>query len=244
MKIFDKKDFAKLLIKYRYLSIGLVLIVVCILATGLTKLTFNPDLETYFPEGHPAVLRYNEIDDMFVPTDNLIIAVHSKEKTLFNKESLKVIEELTQKSWTIPYSVRVDSLTNYSYVQSINDDLIVEPFIEDVEKKSSDFLEERKNIVSGEDIIYKSLISEDKKTSVVSIIIDPPGPKKEDQNSELIDYILEFLEPIKERNKNLDIRLLGNPYMDYISPRIVKAEMPLVMPLMMMLIFFIVFLMI
>ena len=63
-------------------------------------------------------------------------------------------------------------------------------------------------------------------------------------NSELIDYILEFLEPIKESNKNLDIRLLGNPYMDYISPRIVKAEMPLVMPLMMMLIFFIVFLMI
>ena len=157
MKFFDKTDFAKLLIKYRYLSIGLVLIAVCLLATGLTKLTFNPDLETYFPEGHPAVLRYNEIDDMFVPTDNLIIAVHSNEETLFNKESLKVIEELTQKSWTIPYSVRVDSLTIYSYVQSINDDLIVEPFIEDVEKKSSDFLEERKNIVSGEDIIYKSL---------------------------------------------------------------------------------------
>ena len=64
MKFFDKKDFAKLLIKYRYLSIGLVLIVVCLLATGLTKLTFIPDLETYFPEGHPAVIRYNEIDDI------------------------------------------------------------------------------------------------------------------------------------------------------------------------------------
>ena len=244
MKIFDKKDFSKLLIKFRYISIGLSALVVCLLATGLTKLTFNPDLETYFPEGHPAVLRYNEIDDMFVPTDNLIIAVHSKEESLFNKESLKVIEELTKKSWTIPYSVRIDSLTNYSYVQSIKDDLIVEPFIEDVEEKSTDFLVKREAIVSDEDIIYKSIISEDKKTSVVSIIIDPPGPNKEAQNTEIIDYILEFVEPIKESNKNLDIRLLGNPYMDYISPRIVKAEMPVVMPLMMMLIFFIVFLMI
>ena len=244
MKIIDTKDFSKLLIKYRYLSIGLTALIVFLLSTGLTKLTFNPDLETYFPEGHPAVLRYNEIDDMFIPTDNLIIAVHSKEETLFNKESLKVIEELTQKSWTIPYSVRIDSLTNYSYVQSIKDDLIVEPFIEDAEEKSSDFLAKRENIVSGEEIIYKSLISEDKKTSVVSIIIDPPGPDKEAQNTEIIDYILEFVKPIKENNKNLDIRLLGNPYMDYISPRIVKAEMPLVMPLMMMLIFFIVFLMI
>ncbi len=244
MKIFDKKDFAKLLIKYRYLSIGLVLIVVCLLATGLTKLTFNPDLETYFPEGHPAVIRYNEIDDMFIPTDNLIIAVHSNEGTLFNGDSLKVIEELTKKSWTIPYSVRVDSLTNYSYVKSVNDDLIVEPFIEEAEKKSIEFFEKRENLVAGEDIIYKSLISEDKKTSVVSIIVDPPGPNKEDQNTELINYILGFIEPIKESNENLDIRLLGNPYLDYISPRIVKAEMPVVMPLMLLLIFFIVFLMI
>ena len=244
MKFFDKKDFAKLLIKYRYLSIGLVLIVVCLLATGLTKLTFNPDLETYFPEGHPAVIRYNEIDDMFIPTDNLIIAVHSNEGTLFNGDSLKVIEELTKKSWTIPYSVRVDSLTNYSYVKSVNDDLIVEPFIEEAEKKSIEFFEKRENLVAGEDIIYKSLISEDKKTSVVSIIVDPPGPNKEDQNSELINYILGFIEPIKESNENLDIRLLGNPYLDYISPRIVKAEMPVVMPLMLLLIFFIVFLMI
>ena len=244
MKIFDKKDFAKLLIKYRYLSIGLVIIVVCLLATGLTKLTFNPDLETYFPEGHPAVVRYNEIDDMFIPTDNLIIAVHSSEGTLFNGDSLKVIEELTRKSWTIPYSVRVDSLTNYSYVKSVNDDLIVEPFIEEAEKKSIEFIEKRKDLVAGEDIIYKSLISEDKKTSVVSIIVDPPGPNKEDQNSELINYILGFIEPIKESNENLDIRLLGNPYLDYISPRIVKAEMPVVMPLMLLLIFLIVFLMI
>ena len=244
MKIFDKKDFAKLLIKYRYLSIGLVIIVVCLLATGLTKLTFNPDLETYFPEGHPAVIRYNEIDDMFIPTDNLIIAVHSNEGTLFNGDSLKVIEELTKKSWTIPYSVRVDSLTNYSYVKSVNDDLIVEPFIEEAEKKSIEFFEKRENLVAGEDIIYKSLISEDKKTSVVSIIVDPPGPNKEDQNTELINYILGFIEPIKESNENLDIRLLGNPYLDYISPRIVKAEMPVVMPLMLLLIFFIVFLMI
>ncbi len=244
MKIFDKKDFAKLLIKYRYLSIGLVIIVVCLLATGLTKLTFNPDLETYFPEGHPAVIRYNEIDDMFIPTDNLIIAVHSNEGTLFNGDSLKVIEELTKKSWTIPYSVRVDSLTNYSYVKSVNDDLIVEPFIEEAEKKSIEFFEKRENLVAGEDIIYKSLISEDKKTSVVSIIVDPPGPNKEDQNTELINYILGFIEPIKESNENLDIRLLGNPYLDYISPRIVKAEMPVVMPLMLLLIFLIVFLMI
>ena len=244
MKFFDKTDFAKLLIKYRYLSIGLVLIAVCLLATGLTKLTFNPDLETYFPEGHPAVIRYNEIDDMFIPTDNLIIAVHSNEGTLFNGDSLKVIEELTKKSWTIPYSVRVDSLTNYSYVKSVNDDLIVEPFIEEAEKKSIEFFEKRENLVAGEDIIYKSLISEDKKTSVVSIIVDPPGPNKEDQNSELINYILGFIEPIKESNENLDIRLLGNPYLDYISPRIVKAEMPVVMPLMLLLIFLIVFLMI
>ena len=89
------------------------------------------------------------------------------ENKLVNGDSLKVIEELTKKSWTIPYSVRVDSLTNYSYVKSVNDDLIVEPFIEEAEKKSIEFFEKRENLVAGE---VSSLILQDltKKIRIVS----------------------------------------------------------------------------
>ena len=58
----NKKVFAKLIIEYRKLSIFLCLILFFGLSQGLSKLAFNPDLETFFPEGHPATELKHDID--------------------------------------------------------------------------------------------------------------------------------------------------------------------------------------
>ena len=70
----NKKVLARLIIEYRKLSIFLCLILFLGLSQGLSKLAFNPDLETFFPEGHPATELKHDIDDTILPTDSLIIA--------------------------------------------------------------------------------------------------------------------------------------------------------------------------
>ena len=110
----NKKVLARLIIEYRKLSIFLCLILFLGLSQGLSKLAFNPDLETFFPEGHPATELKHDIDDTFLPTDSLIIAISGGKETIFKKQTLNVIEKLTELSWTTPFSVRADSLTNFS----------------------------------------------------------------------------------------------------------------------------------
>ena len=58
----NKKVLARLIIEYRKLSIFLCLILFLGLSQGLSKLAFNPDLETFFPEGHPATELKHDID--------------------------------------------------------------------------------------------------------------------------------------------------------------------------------------
>ena len=66
----------------------------------------------------------------------------SQQKSSFDKkETLNLVEVLTKKSWETPFSIRVDSLTNYSYVKSVEDDLIVEPFIENALSLDEDALD-------------------------------------------------------------------------------------------------------
>ena len=101
----------------------------------------------------------DEIDETFIPTDNIIIAIDGRGSSIFNKKTLSLIERLTEKSWTIPHSVRVDSLTNFSYVRSEEDDLIVEPFIENALEQSDAFIQEREKLVETQDAIYGSIIS-------------------------------------------------------------------------------------
>ena len=243
MEFLKKENLSKTIINFRAISILVSLAFFVILLRGASNLIFNPDMDTFFPQSHPATSLNTLIDETFIPTDNIIIAVNSKNDSIFTKENLSAIEKLTEKSWTVPYSVRVDSLTNYSYIRSVDDDLLVEPFIEDALNLEESYIEERKNLVNQQEVIFGSLISEDKKTSVISIIVDPTQPNKELKVEELIEYIVSFLEEVKSENPNLDIRLLGNPYQEYISPKLIQAEMPVVLPTMLALIFLSVFFM-
>jgi len=118
----------------------------------------------------------------------------------------------------------------------VDDDLLVEPFIENAVSLEDSFIKQREKIVEEEEIIFGSLISKDKKTTVISIIVDPPNP---DANIKLIDtveYMLEYVDEAKSNHPELDIRVLGTPYQEYISPKMVLSEMPIVMPSMLLLI--------
>ena len=46
--------------------------------------------------------------------------------SVFTREALGAIEELTEALWRVPKSIRVDSLTNYNHSQAVGDDLSVE----------------------------------------------------------------------------------------------------------------------
>ena len=236
MEFLKKENLSKFIIHNRIVFIFCCLVLVLILGRGITSVVFDPDMERFFPKGHPATSLSYEIDETFIRTDNLVIAINAKNNSIFTKKTLSLIESLTEKSWTVPYSIRVDSLTNYSYVRSVDDDLLVEPFIENAVSLEDSFIKQREKIVEEEEIIFGSLISKDKKTTVISIIVDPPNP---DANIKLIDtveYMLEYVDEAKSNHPELDIRVLGTPYQEYISPKMVLSEMPIVMPSMLLLI--------
>ena len=236
MEFLKKENLSKFIINNRIVFIFSCLVLVLVLGRGITSVTFDPDMERFFPQGHAATSLSYEIDETFIRTDNLVIAINAKNNSIFTKKTLSLIESLTKKSWTVPYSIRVDSLTNYSYVRSVNDDLLVEPFFENALSLEDSFIKQREKIVEEEEIIFGSLISKDKKTTVISIIVDPPNP---DANLKLIDtveYILAYVDEAKSDHPELDIRILGTPYQEYISPKMVLSEMPIVMPSMLLLI--------
>ena len=233
---------SELIIKKRILSMLFCLVLLVICVQGLPKLTFSPDMDNFFPENNDTAEFAQYIDDTFLPTENVVIAISTPRESLFDQETLYLIEQMTDKAWTIPHSVRADSITNYSYVRSVEDDLMVEPFIEDALQLSDEFIRNRALVVEGEKPIFGSLISKDKKTTVINIVLDPVIEDKALASTETFDYLLSYLEEVRANHPHLDIRLLGTPYVEYLSPRLLQSEMPIVMPSMFLLIFVTVYL--
>lgn len=218
------------IIELRFLCISFSLLIVLGCVSGIQHVFFSPDMENFFPENHAVVDTHNQMEETFTTTDNLVIAIGVDEGTIFKKEILDVIETLTERSWTIPHSVRVDSITNFSYVSSVDDDLIVIPFIEEALEMNEEEILLKKKLIDGEPLAYGSIISEDKKTTILNILIDSPRKDIQKEYGETVEYILPLLEKIKKENPELHVKLSGIVYVEYLSPRIITAQMPILVP--------------
>ena len=229
-KLLDVNYLAETIIRYRPLCIIISLLILAGLAQGLSKINFNPDINAFFPENDTLTTSHLSIEDTYSSMDNAVIGIGVKEGTIFTNEVLSLIEDLTERAWKTPHSLRVDSLSNYSYVSADGDDLYIEPFLEGSSTYDLKTLKEKELIIEEEELAYGAIISKDKKTSLINIVFDPPRKDIEAEYQESLNYVLGFLEEARKNHPEVDLIISGIVYMEYQSPMLLKAQMPKLMP--------------
>ena len=103
---------------------------------GVQYITVTNDYNSLFEEGNPQLAALHALEDTYSTSNAALIAVAPKEGSVFTREALGAIAELTEAGWRAPYSNRVDSLTNFTHSEAFEDDLIVEPLVEDAQSLS------------------------------------------------------------------------------------------------------------
>ena len=229
-KLLNVDYLAETIIRYRPLCIIISLLILAGLAQGLSKINFNPDINAFFPENDTLTTSHLSIEDTYSSMDNAVIGIGVKEGTVFTNEVLSLIEDLTERAWKTPHSLRVDSLSNYSYVSADGDDLYIEPFLEGSSTYDLKTLKEKELIIEEEELAYGAIISKDKKTSLINIVFDPPREDIESEYQESLNYVLGFLEEARKNHPEVDLIISGIVYMEYQSPMLLKAQMPKLMP--------------
>ena len=229
-KLLNVNYLAETIIRYRPLCIIISILILAGLAQGLSKINFNPDINAFFPENDTLTTSHLSIEDTYSSMDNAVIGIGVKEGTVFTNEVLSLIEDLTERAWKTPHSLRVDSLSNYSYVSADGDDLYIEPFLEGSSTYDLKTLKEKELIIEEEELAYGAIISKDKKTSLINIVFDPPRKDIEAEYLESLIYVLGFLEEARKNHPEVDLIISGIVYMEYQSPMLLKAQMPKLMP--------------
>jgi len=143
-------NFAKWVIKRRWLIVFGTLLMVMMAGSGGQFLTFNNDYHIYFDEDNPQVLAFDGLQDKYTKDDNVFIVIQPEDGKVFTRETLSAIEDLEQMSWQTPYSTRVDALSNFQHTHSEGDDMYVENLASDAENKSDAELQRIKEIALNE----------------------------------------------------------------------------------------------
>ena len=118
--------YGEFIIKWRWLVLISILAMVLSIGAGSNKLTISNDSRIYFSTDNPQLLAFEEIEKTYSEANTVLIGLAPNNGDIFQNDTLKAIETLTENGWQLPYATRVNSLTNHSHTRAEADELIVE----------------------------------------------------------------------------------------------------------------------
>ena len=218
-------------IKYRWLIIVMSLLLVFGAASGGRFLVFKADYRVFFSEDNPQLQAFDKLEKTYSRNDNVLFVLTSKDGNVFTRETLKAIEILTEKAWQIPYSIRVDSVTNFQHTRSEDDDLIVEDLVTDADKLSNAELINIKNIATNEPLLKQRLVSATGHVTSVSVTIQLPLIDEVKETPEVVEFSRKLADEMRILAPGIEVRLSGMVLMNNAFSESAQGDMESLVPL-------------
>ena len=166
----SSKHFTHKFIDRPWLTILVSLLLLGGLGFGMSKLHFDFGYRVWFEETNPKLIQFDAFERKFGSDDVALIAVHSP-GGLFDQGTSNLLTDLTEELWTSKDVIRVDSLTNYNWVHSEEDEILVEPLIP--EERDGALLKSRQQTAETHNVIPDYLMDRKSKTALIYVSLKP-----------------------------------------------------------------------
>ncbi|MEN8259779.1 MAG: MMPL family transporter [Pseudomonadota bacterium] len=202
------------LIRLRIPIILLCLALTGAASVGLGKLTFKSDYRSFFSETNPQLIAFDKLQKTFSKNENLLIVVAPATGKVFSASTLAAVETLTEKAWKLPFTTRVDSITNFQYSHAQSDHLVVVDLVENGLEKSPSELALLEKIALTEPLLVNRLISPDARVTGINVTFRLPDPPEGDEIPTVVDAVRKAVSDVQAEFTGLNIQLTGSVMMD------------------------------
>ncbi|MBT3094412.1 MAG: MMPL family transporter [Candidatus Thiodiazotropha endolucinida] len=226
-----KESFFRFVLNNRLLVIFLAVTISLLMGSGIQHLAFSNDYRMFFSEENPQLKAFEQLQNTYTKNDNVLFVIAPRDGKVFTRETLSAVAELTKESWQIPYSLRVDSITNFQHTHAEGDDLIVEDLVLDPHSLNDEELAEKQRIATSDPLLVNRLISPSAHTTGVNVTVQLPG-KKLTEVPEVANRAREMAKNIEAAYPNIDIHLTGMVMMNNAFPSASQDDMTSLYPIM------------
>ena len=200
-------SYGEWLLKYRLLILGLVTALTLLSASGAQFLYFDNDYRVFFGKENPQLKAFEQIQQTYTKIDNVNFAVDPISGKANTPEVLSAVEELTDIAWQLPFSIRVDSLSNYQHTEVDGDDLIVRDLYIDAVSMTADEQALVDRVSTTEPALAGKIHDKQHRATSVNATIQMPG-KSADEVNVVAAAAREMAAEIETKH-NVKIRLGG-----------------------------------
>ena len=201
------------ILRRRWLVVALATLVMLATTAGVRFITVTNDYRVLLSADNPQLAAFNALENTYSVSNTALIAIAPREGSVFTREALGAVEELTEAAWRTPYSSRVNSLTNYTHSEALEDELIVAPLVEDAHLLSDTDVARIEGIALDAAAIAGRLVAHDGRTTGVAInFILPENPDQ--AVVEITDYLNSLLEQARADHPGINYYMTGDVVMN------------------------------
>ncbi|WP_444928706.1 RND family transporter [Microbulbifer sp. SSSA002] len=234
--------YADWLIRYRWLVAIGALLLAFFAVSGARFLGFNNDYRAFFSEANPQLQAYEQIQRTYTKNDNILFAVVPKDGNAFSNNALAAVEEMTEKSWLLPYALRVDSITNFQHTIAEEDDLLVQDLVENAGDLDAETLASIRAVALADPTLKERLVNSDGSVTGINITFQLPQ-KSMHETPEAAEAAQALMEEI-EAKYDVEIYATGIILLSNAFFEASQSDMSTLVPLMYLVIIAVVFLLV
>lgn len=205
--------FSGWVIRWRYAIIVVTVALVAWIGSGARFLEFSNDYRVFFSEENPQLKAFDSLQNTYTKDDNAFIVLAPKDGTVFTRTTLATIAWLTKEAWKLPYTRRVDSITNFQNAEGRDDELIVRDLVPDPSLLDAAGLERIKRIALSEPLLRNRVVSLDSRVTGVNVMLTLPGESL-DEVPEVAAAVRALAQRVRERDANVAVYVTGSMMID------------------------------
>lgn len=224
-------NIAQWILRRRWWVIAVTIVFTLAAAGGVGRLTINNDTRVFFSKKNPQLQALEALENTYTRDKNIFFVIAPQDGTVFTPGTLKAIAELTDASWEMPYSSRVDSITNFQHTRVDEDELIVEDLVDATRTLSACELDRIQGNALAEPLLVKRLISPSGHVTGVNVSVQLPGASLQEV-PEVVSFAHRLAQETRGKYPDIDIYLTGQVMMDYTFGQASERDLSILIPAM------------
>lgn len=220
------------IIRWRWAIIAITLVIVASIASAMANIGFSSNYRVFFSSDNEQLVAFETIQNTYSKSDNVLMVVEPSSGNVFQRDVLTAIQDLTERSWQLPFSTRVDSITNYQHTQVEEDDLIVADLVEFPEDVDLEYV---KNVALNEPLLVKRLISPEGHVTAVNVTVQLPQLTEEEM-PEVVGAARELVSQFESDYPSLNVYMTGSTMLGNAFSESAKSDLVNLMPIMLLVI--------
>jgi predicted RND superfamily exporter protein len=212
------------------LSIALSLLITLVAGIGLAGYHYSKDHRVFFDADNPRLLAFEKLQEDFARTDTVLIALAPRSGNVFTPEFLAVLQDLTAKSWKVPYAQRAESLTNFQRVQVAGDSITTGDLVAAPAALTPEALADIRATAIAEPFLVDALVNPEGSVAAVRITLNLPGKDPVKEVPEVVSRLRALADEVRRADPGISVHLAGQTVANQAFPEESQADFVRVWP--------------